>query len=315
MAEQDERLTDLLRRLKDVGYAFVTPGNDSHRRVVWRRLFSGLGLAGDLRDVFGWNLPFRPRTVGPALFEAMGEAGILVRRRRFWRSALRVASADGALFWHSSWPPKTRDAVFFGPDSYRFADFVRAELPPGPARIADIGTGSGVGAIIAALARPGSTVAASDLNPAALDLARVNAAAAGVELTLAQSSGLAGLDGEFDVIIANPPFFAGKGGRLYRDGGGDLGMEVALAWAEEAAGRLAPGGRLLLYSGAPVVAGRDRLREALETRLAGLSLRYREIDPDIFGGLLNHPRYWGVERIAAIGLVAERREPMSGSRS
>ncbi|MDQ0465550.1 SAM-dependent methyltransferase [Caulobacter ginsengisoli] len=305
MAERDDLRIDLLRQLKGLGYGFVTPGNDSHRRVVRRR-----GLAGDLRDVFGWNLPFRPGTVRPELFEAMGAAGLLVRRRRYWRSALRVASLDRTLFWHSAWPPKARDAVFFGPDSYRFADFVCAELPPGPLRIADIGTGSGVGAIAAALARPGSTVLASDLNPAALELARVNAAAAGVELTLAQGSGLAPLDGQFDVIIANPPFFAGKGGRLYRDGGGDLGMEVALVWAQEAADRLAPGGRLLLYSGAPVVAGVDRLREGLERVLVpkGLVLRYREIDPDIFGGLLNHPRYWRVERIAAVGLVAERQQ-------
>jgi SAM-dependent methyltransferase len=311
MAERDDLRIDLLLRLKGLGYAFVTPGNDSHRRVVRQHLLSGRGLAGDLRDVFGWNLPFRPGTVGPELFEAMGAAGLLVRRRRFWRSTLRVASLDGTLFWHSAWPPKARDAVFFGPDSYRFVDFVRAELPPGPLRIADIGTGSGVGAIAAALARPGSRALASDLNPAALDLARINAAAAGVELTLGQGSGLAPLEGRFDVIIANPPFFAskaGRGGRLYRDGGGDLGAEVALAWAEEAAGRLAPGGRLLLYSGAVVEGGVDRLREGLERRLGpkGLILRYREIDPDIFGGLLNHPAYWRVERIAAVGLVAER---------
>lgn len=313
MTERDDRRIDLLRRLGEAGYAFVTPGQDSHRRVVRRR-----GMASDLRDVFGWNLPFRADTVGPEMFEAMGAAGLLVRHWRGWRSGLRVASLNGALFWHSAWPPTAKDAVFFGPDSYRFAAFVDAELPPsplhsGPLRIADIGTGSGVGAIAAALARPGSVVAASDVNPAALNLARVNAAAAGVDLTLARGSGLAGLAGEFDVIIANPPFIAGHatrlwGGRVYRDGGAELGMEVALAWAEEAAGRLAPGGRLLLYSGAPVVAGVDRLREALERRLVrkGLALRYREIDPDIFGGLLNHPRYWGVERIAAIGAVAER---------
>lgn len=310
MTERDERLIALLERLKRLGYGFVTPGNDTHRRVVRQKHFRGEGLAGDLRDVFGWNLPFRPGTVGPELFEAMGAAGLLVRRRRFWRSALRVASLEGTLFWHSAWPPRTRDAVFFGPDSYRFAAFVRAELPPGPQRIADIGTGSGVGAIAAALARPGSSVAASDLNPAALDLARVNAAAAGVDLTLSAGSGLAALEGEFDAIIANPPFFAGSGrfggGRLYRDGGGAWGTQVALTWAGEAASRLAPGGRLLLYSGAPVVDGVDRLREGLQRVLPGFSLRYREIDPDIFGGMLNHPLYWRVERIAAIGVVAQR---------
>lgn len=306
MQRQDQPLTDLLRRLSRLGYSFVTPGNDTHRRVVRLRRLRGRGLARDLRDLFGWNLPFRPQTLDPQLFEALQAAGVLVRRHGLWRSRLRVASLEGTLFWHSAWPPRARDAVFFGPDSYRFADFLRGELPPGRLRIADIGTGSGVGAIAAALARPGSEVAASDLNPAALALARINAAAAGVELTLAEGSGLAGLAGAFDVILANPPFLAGRGGRLYRDGGGGQGTEVALAWAREAAGRLAPGGRLLLYSGAPIVAGEDRLRAGLEQALPGFELRYRELDPDIFGGLLNHPRYWRVERIAAVGLTAVR---------
>lgn len=306
MREEDQRLTALLGQLRRLGYGFVTPGNDTHRRVVRLRRLQGRGLAQDLRDVFGWSLPFRPQAVSPDLFEAMRAAGLLVRRGRLWRSRLRVASLDGTLFWHSAWPPRAREAVFFGPDSYRFVRFLQDELPPGPLRIADIGTGSGVGAIAAALARPGSEAAASDLNPAALALARVNAAAAGIDLVLAQGSGLAGLAGAFDVILANPPFLAGRGGRLYRDGGGGLGTEAALAWAREAAGRLAPAGRLLLYSGAPIVAGVDRLRAGLESALPGFDLRYRELDPDIFGGLLNHPRYWRVERIAAVGLTAVR---------
>lgn len=307
MSERDRALIDLLSQLRGLGYAFVTPGNDTHRRVVRQRSLRGQGLAADLRDVFGWNLPFRPDVVGTELFAAMEAAQILVRRGSHWKSGLRVAGLDGALLWHSAWPTTARDAVFLGPDSYRFARFIRGELPPGPQRIADIGVGAGAGAIAAALARPGSAVAASDINRAALDLARVNAAAAGVDLTLSEGSGLDSLDGEFDVVIANPPFIAGTGGRVYRDGGGGWGTEVALAWAREAATRLAPAGRLLLYSGAPVVKGVDQLRIGLEEALPGLALRYEEIDPDIFGGLLNHPSYWGVERIAAVGMVAERK--------
>jgi methylase of polypeptide subunit release factors len=303
MTERQKASIELLRRLKALGYDFVTPGNDTHRRVVRRR-----SMSRTLRDVFGWNLPFAEGLLDAELFEAMRAAGLLVRHHRGWKSARRVAALDGTLFWHSAWPPNARDAVFFGPDTYRFARFLTAELPPGAVRIADIGTGSGAGVVVAALARPGSQAFASDLNPAALALAQVNAAAAGVELGLSEGSGLAGLAGDFDAILANPPFIAGKGGRVYRDGGGEWGAEVALAWAEEAAGRLAPGGRLLLYSGAPVVDGVDRLRAGLEARLSGLTLRYYEIDPDIFGGLLNHPNYWKVERIAAVGVVAERPE-------
>jgi hypothetical protein len=56
------------------------------------------------------------------------------------------------------------------------------------------------------------------------------------------------------------------------------------------------------------VDGRDRLREALEERLPELdcSLRYTEIDPDIFGELLDQPGYETVERVAAVGAVISK---------
>jgi hypothetical protein len=63
---------------------------------------------------------------------------------------------------------------------------------------------------------------------------------------------------------------------------------------------------LLLYTGAAIVAGRDPLREALETVCsnAGASFSYQELDPDVFGEQLAAPGYEDVERIAAVGLTA-----------
>ena len=93
--------------------------------------------------------------------------------------------------------------------------------------------------------------------------------------------------------------------RTYRDGGGDLGTRLAVDWVREAADRLAPGGRIVLYTGAPVVDGQDRVRAAL-SQLAdqrGFTLRYDEIDPDVFGGTLRQPAYRTVDRIAAVGAV------------
>ena len=66
--------------------------------------------------------------------------------------------------------------------------------------------------------------------------------------------------------------------------------------------RLAPEGRLFLYTGAPIVGGVDLLRAQLETldRSRVATWRYEEIDPDIFGEQLDEPGYEEVERVAAV---------------
>ncbi len=57
------------------------------------------------------------------------------------------------------------------------------------------------------------------------------------------------------------------------------------------------------------VGSSQRCRTALgrSAERFGCSLRYREIDPDIFGELLDEPAYREVERIAAIGAVLVKR--------
>jgi hypothetical protein len=88
-----------------------------------------------------------------------------------------------------------------------------------------------------------------------------------------------------------------------------LGARISIDWARAAIPKLAPGGRLLLYTGSAIVTGgRDRLREALQAtaQAAGASLRYREIDPDVFGEELEKPAYREAERIAAVGAVITR---------
>jgi hypothetical protein len=72
---------------------------------------------------------------------------------------------------------------------------------------------------------------------------------------------------------------------------------------------LAPGGRMILYTGSPILnGGVDALHEALakEAREAGCFLRYREVDPDVFNDELRRAAYDGVERIAAVGAVIRR---------
>jgi hypothetical protein len=240
----------------------------------------------------------------------MMDAGILTVRAGHFVSNLRISSLGDDLFFHSAYPTTEEDSVFFGPDTYRFADFLRGQLQSRQSGglLVDIGAGSGAGAVIAAKFAKPDRVIMTDTNPKALELARINAACAGVAATLLVTSTLEGLAEGIDVIVANPPFIAGIGKAAYRDGGDMHGAKLSLDWALSGAEKLAPSGMLVMYTGIAILdGGADPFREALAARLpGGLSLGYRELDPDIFGGQLKAAAYHDVERIAAVGLTITR---------
>lgn len=74
--------------------------------------------------------------------------------------------------------------------------------------ILDVGTGSGAIAVTLAHALPKSRVTAVDISQAALDVARRNAQRHGVggRLTFLQSDLLASVEGNFDIVVSNPPY-------------------------------------------------------------------------------------------------------------
>ena len=129
--------------------------------------------------------------------------------------------------------PQKPIRFFFGPDSYRFALLIEAHLQQHfqpIQRVVDIGCGAGVGAVIVARARPDAQVLAVDINPQALQLSSVNAELAGVNnVTVNHSDILSGVEGQFDLIIANPPYMNDSQQRAYRHGGGALGEALSLA--------------------------------------------------------------------------------------
>jgi methylase of polypeptide subunit release factors len=297
----------LLTHLRDAGYRFVTPTPETHRRILAR---PDKRQARDLRDIFGWNLPFAPDLLPPDLVETLDTANLLEPQGALRKSRLRVASLGEHLFLHSAFPTDDPDSVFFGPDSYRFRTFLHEELPrlPPLRRLVDIGTGSGIGALVSSDLLPDARITLTDVNPAALELAAANARFARVEVEMLEGEGLDPVEGSVDVIIANPPYIADESARAYRDGGDMHGGRISLDWALAAAKRLDPGGHMLLYTGSAIVSGRDALREAMEDQLPplGCTLRYRELDPDVFGEELERPAYRDVERIAVVGAVISK---------
>ncbi|GIP21820.1 release factor glutamine methyltransferase [Paenibacillus sp. J22TS3] len=83
-----------------------------------------------------------------------------------------------------------------------------AKLWPGGApRTADIGTGSGAIAAALKTLRPAWQIAAGDLSPDALALARENASRLGLEITFKQGNLLEPFAGEpLDIVVSNPPY-------------------------------------------------------------------------------------------------------------
>jgi 23S rRNA G2069 N7-methylase RlmK/C1962 C5-methylase RlmI len=135
----------------------------------------------------------------------------------------------------------------------------------------------------------------------------VNAELAGRAALTVESDVLARARGEFDLIVANPPYMRDAEARLYRDGGGRFGEALSVRILREALARLSATGTLLLYTGAPIVEGRDVFLSAIEPHLEGCAFSYEELDPDVFGEELERPGYEAVERIAAIGLSVRKR--------
>jgi methylase of polypeptide subunit release factors len=310
LTDADRALLRLGEALRACGYEFTTVTPATHARVNAR---PENARAGDLRDVFGWSRWFTRNVVPNDMFALMRDAGILAEENGLFRSRVRVSSLQGELFYHSAFPTTEADAVFFGPDTYRFARAIQSGLKERTAPIAnavDIGCGAGPGGILVAKHAPEARVLMTDINEAALRLARVNAALAGASNAIAQRSNiLAEIEGTFDLIVSNPPYLNDARQRAYRHGGGDFGADLSLKILDAALTRLAPAGTLILYTGTAIAGGRDLFRNAaLPGLTAGdFAWTYEEVDPDVFGEELDTEAYRAADRIAAVVLNVRKR--------
>jgi methylase of polypeptide subunit release factors len=309
LGEQDIALLRLGQLLRQSGYRFTTPTPATHALVNARR---GDAPANSLGDVFGWSRAFDIELLPAPIADLARQANVLERSARGWRSAVRFSSLGPSLFAHSAFPTTTPDAVFFGPDTYRFARLLSAvsvnwNLPSRP-RIVDVGAGSGAGGIhLGRLLERRCEVelVLGDINPQALRLARVNAQLNACPANVIESDVLSGVEGEVDVVIANPPYLVDAAKRTYRHGGGAFGGGLSERIVEEALTRLRPGGRLALYTGSAIVEGVDTLSRALEPVLkrSGRAFSYEELDPDVFGEELKEGPYAAADRIALVAVL------------
>jgi len=128
-------------------------------------------------------------------------------------------------------------------------------------RVLDLCTGNGSLAILAAMAYPEVSVVASDLSQAALAVARINVDKHDLadRITLVQSDGLKNIQGEFDLILCNPPYVnAVSMSKLPEEylaepnmalASGPDGMDFCRVLLREASTHLAQGGVLVLEIG------------------------------------------------------------------
>jgi release factor glutamine methyltransferase len=128
-------------------------------------------------------------------------------------------------------------------------------------RIVDMGTGSGIVAIVLARLCPSAQLTAVDVSDAALDVARSNAARHGAQIRFLEGDWYIPLGIErFDLIVSNPPYVAGGDPHLQKNGlpfepqqaltdGTSDGLACIKVLIEGAHSHLLPGGWLLIEHG------------------------------------------------------------------
>ena len=186
----------------------------------------------------------------------------LVRRRS---EGIPVAYLVGRREFYSLPFRVTPDVLIPRPETeflvIALLDRVRERAAAGPLRVADVGTGSGIIAICTAKYAPQAAVTAIDSSPAALEVARGNAADLGVadRIELVQSDLFAALPAavRFEFVASNPPYVSdSEYAALERDVknfeprqalvAGPGGTSVIERLIPQAADRLESGGSLLL---------------------------------------------------------------------
>lgn len=187
-----------------VGAALAAAGLALQDRSTSPELDASLLLAQVLGQARGTLLARGEQRLAPAQLSAFlalvgrraaGEpVAYLAGRRSFWTLDLIVTPA----------------VLVPRPETELLVERALAELAGRPApAVLDLGTGSGAIALAVAAERRDATVVAVDESAAALEVARDNAAASGLEVEFLRGRWFEPLAGRrFDAVLANPPYLA-----------------------------------------------------------------------------------------------------------
>jgi release factor glutamine methyltransferase len=198
------------------------------------------------------------RSLGQRVQRRLGRAALraqflLFDRRRHRRLVLEELAGVSLVVLPDIFHP----GLFFS--SKLLAEVIVQEPLEGQ-RVLEVGTGSGFLALVAA--RRARQTIGSDINPEAVRALRINALLNHVEDRVEARQGdlFAPMAGErFDLILFNPPYFAGQAKDLWELSWRDVNATRA-RFVNEAAQFLNPGGRLLICDSDVAV---DRMDRAL----------------------------------------------------
>lgn len=168
----------------------------------------------------------------------------LLGYRDFWTLRLKVST----------------DTLIPRPDTECLVEQALSLLPNQPARVADLGTGTGAIALALASERPAWQLQATDFHPGAVALARTNAELNQLNnVEVLQGSWCEPLSGRYDMLVSNPPYINPEDPHLQQ---GDVRFEPLTALiaeeegmadirqiAEQATRHLCNGGWLLFEHG------------------------------------------------------------------
>ncbi|MEE8516539.1 MAG: peptide chain release factor N(5)-glutamine methyltransferase [Alphaproteobacteria bacterium] len=227
-------------------------GIDRARSEARLLMAAALGIGRDA--VFGH--PERPLAPGE-----LARVGHVLSRRAAREPVAHILGARE--FWSLDFTV-TADTLVPRPDSETLIEAALEVLPKwdGPYRILDLGTGGGCLLLALLHERPNATGLGIDKCAKALEVAKGNADALGLAGRAEFQIGdwARGLDGTFDVIVANPPYIpedeigalapevAQYEPKLALSGGAD-GLQCYRRMALDLMDRLVPGGTLVIEVG------------------------------------------------------------------
>lgn len=212
-------------------------------------------VLGDLIRLFmlrGAISEARSRQIfGDALFDTLTQLGMLIPRDRNWASRVDIFDVEGLyLATDHRYMMLPEDQLNEDPVMYIGSDSLGlvCTTPQYTAnRVLDLCCGSGIQGLVAS--RYANEVIGVDVNPRAIRFSRFNAQLNGVRNIQFRLGDLyQAIDGQFNTILANPPFVPSPKQELRFRDGGSSGEEILARIVSGSANHLTPNGRLFIVT-------------------------------------------------------------------